>query len=213
MPVASASIYLDNAASFFAASVTNIRGRTLGDGNDRSRKRGCRSVAGPKSCQRKTAQHRTSESWVGVVDAREITGPVPERALERLSRYWVIERGEEDSEEGKEGTKGTEEATESVSARVFIIYPALELPVFVFREEAEIFLHFHRERHALKLKKIDSSGLLSLLLDPAREMKSVLLDPYPKELYTAMIPLRLTCDGFIDFIMARLEKRFKASAK
>lgn len=130
---------------------------------------------------------------------REITEPVPERALERLSSYWLIERGQG--------------GAEPVSTRAPTMDLARTLTVFGFRQEAEMFLHFHKERHGLKLVEIDVPELLSLLLDPVAEVQWVSLDPPPEGLHTKVLPVCFSRDGFIDFIMSRLEGRFKASAE
>jgi hypothetical protein len=56
------------------------------------------------------------------------------------------------------------------------------LPVFSFREEAEMYFHLclGASEHGWRIGEISDGGLASILCGPYREVKAVTLDPLPE---------------------------------
>lgn len=54
------------------------------------------------------------------------------------------------------------------------------LPVFSFRDEAEIFLHFEDAGDSLHARETSRGELVSILYGPCREVEHISLDPLPK---------------------------------
>lgn len=54
------------------------------------------------------------------------------------------------------------------------------LPVFSFRDEAEIFLHFEGAGDGLHARETSCGELVSILYGPCREVEHISLDPLPK---------------------------------
>lgn len=126
---------------------------------------------------------------------RETTAPTPKQPLESLSRYWLITH-----EAGGTGFEGTGALTAGFGRT---------LPVFRFREEAEMYLHFRREREGLSPTEIGAAELLVILLESLKYVEWILLDPLPETLHVTT-PLALSRKGFTNLVMDRREKYCKA---
>ncbi len=71
------------------------------------------------------------------------------------------------------------------------------LPVFSFREEAEVFLHLRDVGDGWQTKETTYGELVSVLYGPCRDVEQVSLDPLPKVLE----PVSLNREAFVKALL------------
>jgi hypothetical protein len=79
------------------------------------------------------------------------------------------------------------------------------LPIFSFRDEAEIFLHFESAGEGWHARETSCGELVSLLYGPCREVEHISLDPVPK--IATIVSLRRKA-----FVKALLESEIPSAA-
>ena len=76
------------------------------------------------------------------------------------------------------------------------------LPLFGFREEAEMYLQIEELDDVWQIRKTSAGELLSVLTGPYASVRSVAIDPYPSTLsYEAAEPAGIDPERFVSRVM------------
>jgi hypothetical protein len=143
--------------------------------------------------------------WAFSREGAESAGAVSRRA--GTQRYWVIAKDAKDANEGfgqldllRVDLDGTGEA----------------LPVFSFKEEAEMFLWLQRTEEGWEVRETTPGQLVSILYGPCADTGRVMLDPLPEIGARVQIGLfGMDRNDFVESVMGArsLETPYKSSRR